>query len=306
MNWVPPPRAEYTNAERREQIKASIYFKRKMDAGSQDNARYNHFMASLAVAAHDNNAAKLHYQQTVASSPGDVLARSDYALHLQRMGREYENDAREALRKALLIAPDHAVLHKNAGSLLAQSGQFRQGQQHTQRSLQLNDSDAMSHRNFARITSRLGDTHTALKHNLTAIALEQKHNGGAAAAAIAPAAGKGAGASGVGTTHTNAYRQAAVQIIATGGDKALAHRLMDAARAAEGQRCQLPTSQGTAEVTLKMLSRRGDAEAELEREKAKEVEKMQLLQSLANEDVGTMLGKLLGGGHKDKPKAKAK
>jgi hypothetical protein len=35
------------------------------------------------VAAHDNNAAKLHYQQTVASSPGDVLARSDYALHLQ-------------------------------------------------------------------------------------------------------------------------------------------------------------------------------------------------------------------------------
>lgn len=163
MNWVPPPRPEFTNAERTEQIKASIYFKRKMNKGSEENARYNHFMGALAVAAKDNDAAKLHYQQTVASSPGDVLARSDYALHLHRMGRAHENDAREELRKALLVSPDHAVLHKNAGALLAQCGQLRQGQQHTQRSMQLNEHDPMTHRNFAKITSRLGDTHTALK-----------------------------------------------------------------------------------------------------------------------------------------------
>jgi len=291
MNWVPPPRAEYSNAERREQIKASIYYKRKMDAGSQENARYNHFMGALAVAAKDYDSAKLHFQQTVASSPGDVMARSDYALHLQRMGREYENDARESLRKGLLIAPDHAVLHKNTGALLAQSGQLRLGQRHTQRALQIDGSDAMAHRNFAAITNRLGDTHTALKHNMEAISLETRQQGGV-------------GGTG-GKPHTNAYRQAAVQIITTGGDKAQAHRLMDAARLHEGQKCQLSTSAGTAEIILKMLSRRGDAEAELEREKAKELEKMQLLQALQNEDVGTMLNQLLGKKDKEKNKNKS-
>jgi len=280
MNWVPPVKKEFTNAERNDQIKASIYYKKKMDAGSQENARYNHFMGALAVAAHDNEAAKRHYQQAVASSPSDVLARSDYALHLQRMGRAFESDARESLRKALLISPDHAVLQKNAGALLAQNGQFRQGQQHSLRSLQLNGSDPMTHRNYATITNRLGDTHTALKHNLEAIALEK------------------AGATGQGDKdkdkiQTKAYRQAAVQIIASGGDKALAHRLMDAARAHEGQKCQLSTSAGTAEVIMKMMSRRGDIEAQLERERQEEIAKLNLLASLANEDVGTMLQKIL-------------
>ena len=273
MNVTPLKEKEYSNAERNDQIKASIYYKRKMNAGSQENARYNHFMGALAVAANDTEAAKLHYQQAVASAPGDVLARSDYALHLQRMGRAYENDARESIRKGLLIAPDHAVLEKNYGSLLAQSGQYRVGQQHTLRSLQLNEDDPMTHRNYAKITNRLGDTHTALKHNLKAIGMEN------------PALGK---------PHTNAYRQAAVQIITTGGDKAQAHKLMDAARSYEGQKCQMSTSQGTAEVILKIFSRRGDAEAELEREKQKEAEKMQLLASLANDDVGTMLAKVMG------------
>jgi len=275
MNWVPPVKKEFTNAERNDQIKASIYYKKKMDAGSQENARYNHFMGALAVAAHDNEAAKRHYQQAVASSPSDVLARSDYALHLHRMGRSFESDARESLRKALLISPDHAVLHKNAGALLAQNGQFRQGQQHSLRSLQLNGSDPMTHRNYATITNRLGDTHTALKHNLEVISLEK--------------AGAGQGDK----IQTKAYRQAAVQIIATGGDKALAYRLMDTARAHEGQKCQLSTSAGTAEVIMKMMSRRGDIEAQLERERQEELAKLNLLASLANEDVGTMLQKIL-------------
>lgn len=274
MNWAPPPRKEYTNAERNEQIKASIYYKRKMLGGSEENARYNHFMAALAVAAGDSEAAKKHYQMTVAASPGDVLARSDYALHLQRSGRQHENDAREELRKALLIAPDHAVLHKNAGALLAQSGKYREGQQHLQRSLQLNENDAMAHRNFATVTARLGDTRTALKHNLQAISMEDPRLTQS-------------------KTSTRAYRAAAVQIVTLGGDKNQSYALMDAARAIEGQKCKLATSAGTSELLLMMMNRRGDAEAELEREREKEREKLNVLAQLANEDVGTMLKKVL-------------
>ena len=43
----------FTNAERREHIKASIYYKKKMNTGSQDNARINHMMAALAEAGGD-------------------------------------------------------------------------------------------------------------------------------------------------------------------------------------------------------------------------------------------------------------
>lgn len=273
MNTLPPSRAEYTNAERREQIKASIYFKRKMNAGAEMNPRYNHFMGALAIAANDNDAAKLHLQQTVASSPGDVLARSDYALHLHRMGQAYENDAREALRKALLIAPDHAMLHKNTGALLAQGGQLRQGLHHSERSLQLNEGDSMTHRNIAMIQSRLGDTHTALKHNLVSIQMETSDASA--------------------TPHSRSFRQAAVQLITLGKDKETAHRLMDAARRLEGQKCVLHTSTGTAEVLALMFARRGDASIALEAERAKEQEKLKLMATLANEDVQSVLDRVL-------------
>ena len=273
MNTLPPPRAEYSNAERRDQIKASIYFKRKMNLGSQENPRYNHFMGALAVAAGDLDAAKLHFQQTVASSPGDALARSDYALHLHRMGKAHENDARESLRKALLIQPDHAWLHKNTGALLAQNGKLREGLHHSERALQLNEGDSMTHRNVAMIHSILGDTHTALKHNLISIQMET--------------ADKGA------TPHTRSFRQAAVQMIALGKGKETAHRLMDAARKIEGQKCVLHTTQGTNEMMALMFARRGDASAALEKEKEKEKEKLALMQSLANEDVSSVLDRVL-------------
>ena len=50
--------SKYSNAERNEQIKASIFFKKKMNAGAHDLPRYNHLMAALAVAGRDNEAAK--------------------------------------------------------------------------------------------------------------------------------------------------------------------------------------------------------------------------------------------------------
>lgn len=93
--------------------------------------------------------------------------------------------------------------------------------------------------------------------------------------------------------NTSAYRAAAVQIITLGGDRNKAHRLMDVARAREGQKCQLSTSAGTCELLAMMLARRGDAGLQLDREKEKEHEKLALLASLANEDVSTMLDKVL-------------
>lgn len=111
----------------------------------------------------------------------------------------------------------------------------------------------MNHRNLAKIHSALGDTHTALKHNLTSIELE----------------------SNLRHPNTTAYRRAAVQIIATGGDRGEAQRLIDAARHIEGKVTTLPTSERTHEIINKIQQQQKDRLKLIELEKEKERRKQE-------------------------------
>lgn len=60
--------------------------------------------------------------------------------------------------------------------------------------VELNKNDAMNHRNYARVKDVLGDSESALKHNLISVQLEQ----------------------GASNSNTDAYRSAAVQLITRG------------------------------------------------------------------------------------------
>ena len=133
--------------------------------------------------------------------------------------------------------------------MLGRRGAYREAQEQSRRALQVNGHDPMIHRNLAKIENQLGDVHTALHHNLKAIQMESK---------LAPD-----------QRSTKSYRQAAVQIISTGGDRAEAHRLMDAARALEKRKFVLPTTERTNQVLQMMLERRGNALGDLEREQEK-------------------------------------
>ena len=244
-----------------------------MNKGSQDNARYNHMMAALADAGKDADSAKKHYQSAIVNNPTNALTRSDYALHLSEQGRAGFRQAQDEYRKALILQEDNPTLRKNYGAMLGRRGDYRGALNQTERALQINNNDTMTHRNLAMINNQLGDTHSALKHNRISMALESRR----------PTEQR----------DTKAYRAAAVQIISTGGKKEEAYAMMDAARALENRRFVLPTTEGTDRVLQMMLERRGDAVGELEREQAKkrasdEAEE----QALKSGDVKTLLAKI--------------
>jgi len=84
----------------------------------------------------------------------------------------------------------------------------------------------MNHRNLAKLHNATGDAYSSLMHNLEAITLEKRFQSD-----VKP--------------DTSIYRSAAVQIIAKGGSRDEAHRLMDEARAIEHKKVDLPTSNRT-------------------------------------------------------------
>jgi tetratricopeptide (TPR) repeat protein len=278
MSVIPqyePVKKRFSNAERREQIKASIYFKKKMNTGSQDNARINHMMGALAEAGGDTKNAKLHYQNAIVNAPANVLSRSDYAEFMAKQGKAEFLQAQDEFRKALILDADHPQLRKNYGAVLGRKGRYREAQENTTRALQLRPNDAMAHRNLAMINNQLGDNHLALKHNMEAIKHEVKT---------------------IGDPHardSNSYRRAAVQTISTGGSHEKARALMDTARAIEKKRAVLPTTEKTNQLLMMMFDRRGDAAAELQREA--EVRRKQLEEeeaAMKSGDVTHLLAKV--------------
>ncbi len=270
----------YSNREKNEQVKSGIFFKDKMNKGSQDNARYNHMMAALADAQEDTKAAKYYYQNTIVNQPMNAAARSDYALHLAAQSKKDPinskacfTQAQDEYRKALILDEHNPVLRKNYGAMLGRKGNYREAFHETQRSLEKNKVDPMTHRNLAKLNNTLGDVHTALKHNMKSIQLELKK----------PNA----------TKDTKAFRAAAVQLISTGGSREEAHKLMDCARALEKKRFVLPTTERTNQVLLMMLERRGNAAAELDRQHAKEIqEKEEREAAMRTGDVASLLRKV--------------
>jgi Tfp pilus assembly protein PilF len=275
MSLIPqyePVKKRFSNTERREQIKASIYYKTKMNMGSQDNARMNHMMGALAEAGGDTKNAKLHFQNAIANAPGNVMQRSDYAEFLAKQGKYEFTQAQEEFRKALIIDSENPQLRKNYGAVLGRKGKYREALDNSTRAVQVRSDDAMAHRNIAALNNQLGDCHSALAHNMTSIRLEAKK---------------------VGNPHardSKAYRRAAVQMISTGGNREEAMALMDTARAIEKKRAVLPTSEKTAQVLLMMFDRRGNAEEELKRKNAERVRKLAEEDALMKSgDVGVLL-----------------
>jgi tetratricopeptide (TPR) repeat protein len=263
----------YTNRERNAHVSAGIFFKDKMNKGSQDNARYNHMMAALADAEQDPKVAKYHYQTTIVNQPRNVLARSDYALHLSQQGKPGFIQAQDEFRKALILDEDNSILRKNYGAMLGRRGAYREAEQQSTRALQVNKHDPMIHRNLAKIQNQLGDVHSALHNNMKSIQMEARM----------PEE----------LRNTKAYRQAAVQIISTGGDRNEAYKLMDSARALEKRKFVLPTTEGTNKVLLMMFERRGNALGELEQEEAKaKQEEIAREEALKNFDITKVLNKV--------------
>jgi len=230
-------------------------------------------MAALADAEKDTALAKFHYQNTIVNQPMNVLARSDYALHLSQQGGQGFIQAQDEFRKALILSEDNSVLRKNYGAMLGRRGAYRDAQEQSRRALQVNGRDPMIHRNLAKIECQLGDVHTALHHNLKAISMESH---------LAPE-----------ERSTKSYRQAAVQIISTGGDRSEAYRLMDAARALEKKKFVLPTTERTNQVLLMMFERRGNALGDLEREQEKRNQAIRdREEALKGGDISVLLAKI--------------
>lgn len=206
--------------------------------------RYNHCLAAITSAVNDNEKADNHYRQAILAAPNNVMIRNDFALHLAK--QQHKDEAIKELEKARLYVEENATLEKNLGAMLGRKGDYRNALQHTLQARILNPDDAMAHRNLARIYSTLGDNHTAFKHNLTSIQLEDPRT-------MKP--------------NTSAYRAAAVQIIARGGDRQEAIAYMTAARNIENKHIDLPTSQRTNELLFKIRRKQAYQMELLEKER---------------------------------------
>jgi tetratricopeptide (TPR) repeat protein len=208
--------------------------------------RYNHFMAAIASHKGQEEDANAYYRATIAVQPHNIAARNDYAVHLASSNRKL--DALHELDKGRLITEDSALLQKNLAAVLGNSGQYNAALAAATRARFLDPTDAMNHRNIAKLHVAMGDSRSALVHNLQSVQLEN------------PRA--------VAKPHTSAFRAAAVQLIAKGGSRSEAFQLMDAARFVEKKHYDLPTSQLTKELVLRIKSRYGTNMHDLERQEA--------------------------------------
>ena len=244
-----------TRAQQKDQLNAKAFYEKKLD-GAPGNAWYNHMLAALAVNRGDNDAATGYFRQSVANS-NNVMTRNDLALHMARTENLRDpdkfRDALTEMKKAQIIAgKDNAVLQKNLGALYAAHGDYIQARDHTRRALEINPDDASLHRNMSQLMDSLGDRHSALKHNIEAMGLDQKQHK------------KGV---------PNSYRRAAVQNMCKGGKISESVDLIRTARQQEGKKYICPTSQKTAEIVAKIMKRSGDPIAEMQKEQREWEEK---------------------------------
>jgi tetratricopeptide (TPR) repeat protein len=216
-------------------VQTTDYYRTRL-ATNPTMSRYTHFLAALSDARGDSDAADKYYRQTITLAPHDIMARNDFALHLNAHDRK--NDAIHELKKATLIKDDNSILQKNLGAVYGRRGHFTEAMHHATQARFLAPSDAMNYRNLAKLEAAMGDTHAALEHNLKSIELED------------PARGY--------KPNTSAYRAAAVQIIARGGSRAEALSLMTAARQIEGKKTELSTTERTYEIINKIKQQQGD------------------------------------------------
>lgn len=254
----PPPDTRLKNFP--PYVQASDFFKGRLSV-NPSVSRYTHYVATLSDARGQVEEAGKYYRQTIVMAPNDVMARNDFALHLNKQNRK--EDAIKELKKAELIVSENSILHKNLGAIYGNSGNLEDALRHATRARFLAPNDAMNHRNIARIQAAMGDTHAALQHNLQSIALEDPLR-------VKP--------------NTSAYRAAAVQIIAKQGSRDQAVALLDAARRIEGKTLELSTTERTYELIDRIKQSQGDRFKHLakakEEENAKKMASKQSWQTL--------------------------
>jgi tetratricopeptide (TPR) repeat protein len=147
------------------------------------------------------------------------------------------------------------------------TGQITDAHEHANRAVQLNPYDAQNHRNLAMLKDALGDNQSALEHNMRSIALESDM----------------LRTRGQAHPNTQAFRRAAVQIVAKGtGNYEEAHQLMDAARKIERKVYQLPTSSRTYEIISKINALKGNKEAEMAKDELAQKAKQKEVDNIKN------------------------
>lgn len=217
--------------------------------------RYLHMMGAISSEKGESQQADAFFREACFNQPNNIMARNDFAVHLAREDRK--EHAIQELRKGLLqVDGQNATLQKNMAAVRGRSGDFLGALENATQARYLNPNDAMNHRNLAKIHEALGDTRTALSHNMQAIALENPNEDT--------------------KTKSAAYRAAAVQIIAKGGgDYKESYALMDAARATEGKTFQLSTTIRTNEIIKKIRQQKQYAIANAEKRRKEELEEME-------------------------------
>lgn len=163
------------------------------------------------------------------------MIRSDYALHLSRMGKT--NQAKHELNKALLADDKQPTIHKNLGAVYARTGDYVKAQEHAQTAYLVNPDDPMNRRNYARCLNMNGSTQAALDLNLQSVEMET--------ASRVP-------------VNTSALRSAAVQTLSRGKPQEEALALVRTARIHDGVSFRSETEMKTNEIIHKILTRRGD------------------------------------------------
>lgn len=238
-------------AQAQELKEAADFYEGKLRA-YPSMSRYTHYMGALTSAQGDLDKADAYYRQTIVCAPQDISARNDFALHLANTHGRRDDGIKE-LKKASLIVDQHPLIEKNMAALLGESGDLRGAMHHATQARYLAPQDAMNHRNLAKLHSAMGDTYTALQHNMTSIDIEEHR--------LQP--------------NTSAYRSAAVQIIARGGAREDALALMTAARSIENKHLEMPTSERTYEIIHKIKQRQAHQLEQAEKEKKLAEEKRQ-------------------------------
>lgn len=211
--------------------------------------KYNQYLAAIADSEGDKERAGQLYRTAVGCSPGDVMIRNDYALHLQKHGEQ--KYAERELKKALLIVEEQPTIHMNLGAVYARRGDYQSAMEHCKRAKEVRTNVPMNLRNLAKVQSVTGDTRSALRTNMEAIRLEQQGLHG-------------------GRINTDVYRAAAVQHVSK-GDTEGALQLVRDARLIGGKHYVSPTTARTNEIIGKLLMRKGNMVEQIERE-AKEKE----------------------------------
>lgn len=168
--------------------------------------------------------------------PGNIMNRSDYALHLCRIGKG--DQAKHEMIKAQIIAENQPTLHKNLAAIYARTGDFRKSEEHAHQAVLINPDDSMNQRNYARMLNLKGKTKEALEFNMKSVELDMKQ-------------GK--------RVETSAFRAAAVLTLARGGGVESALENVRLARMHDGVYFQSETAARSEEIKRKILSRKGDA-----------------------------------------------